>query len=62
MPSIDWHPSKAYFQLSSANIWYQEIGDFDIVDLYDRVIEMFEGNTNQTWVKETLQHWKLSVI
>ncbi|KAG2081110.1 hypothetical protein BD769DRAFT_1399276 [Suillus cothurnatus] len=57
--AIAYAAVQAYFQLSSANIWYQEIGDFDIVDLYDRVVEMFEGNTNQTWVKETLQHWKI---
>jgi hypothetical protein len=55
---IDQHFFKAYFQLSSTNLWCQEIEDLDLVDLYDRIVEMFEGNANKTWVDETLQHWK----
>ncbi|KAG1737723.1 hypothetical protein EDD22DRAFT_958614 [Suillus occidentalis] len=56
--AIAYAAVQAYFQLSSVNIWCQEIEDLDLVDLYDRVVDMFEGNTNSKWVEETLQHWK----
>ncbi|KAG1760158.1 hypothetical protein EDD22DRAFT_955192 [Suillus occidentalis] len=56
--AIAYAAVQAYFQLSSSNIWCQEIEDLDLVDLYDRVVDMFEGNTNRKWVEETLQHWK----
>jgi hypothetical protein len=53
------HQPEAYFQLSSATQWRQQIEDFDLVLFYDRVVDMFERNTNEKWVQETLDHWKL---
>jgi len=47
MLSIDQYFFKAYFQLSSATLWCQEIQYLDLVDLYDRIVGMFEGNTNK---------------
>ncbi|KAG1732049.1 hypothetical protein EDB19DRAFT_1831488 [Suillus lakei] len=50
--AIAYAAVQAYFQLSSSNIWCQEIEDLDLVDLYDRVVDMFEGNTNRNgWKK-----------
>ncbi|KAG1904887.1 uncharacterized protein F5891DRAFT_1184309 [Suillus fuscotomentosus] len=57
--AIAYAAVQAYFQLSSATQWRQQIGDFDLVLLYDRVVNMFEGNSiNKQWVQETLDHWK----
>ncbi|KAG1760732.1 hypothetical protein EDD22DRAFT_954727 [Suillus occidentalis] len=57
--AIAYAAVQAYFQLSSATQWCQQIEDLDLVLFYDRVVEMLEGNTNKQWVDETLNHWKL---
>ncbi|KAG2136785.1 hypothetical protein BD769DRAFT_1664314 [Suillus cothurnatus] len=57
--AIAYAAVQAYFQLSSATQWRQQIEDFDLVLFYDRVVDMFERNTNEKWVQETLDHWKL---
>lgn len=56
--AIAYAAVQAYFQLSSATQWRQQIEDFDVVLFYDRVVDMFEGNPNAQWVEETLNHWK----
>ncbi|KAG2102544.1 uncharacterized protein F5147DRAFT_655002 [Suillus discolor] len=49
----------AAVQLSSATQWRQQVEDFDLVLLYDQVVDMFEENsTNKQWAQETLDHWK----
>ncbi|KAG1865605.1 hypothetical protein C8R48DRAFT_557262, partial [Suillus tomentosus] len=55
--AIAYAAVQAYFQLSSATQWRQQIEDFDLVLFYDRVVDMFEGNPNGQWVEETLIHW-----
>ncbi|KAG2122706.1 hypothetical protein BD769DRAFT_1350708, partial [Suillus cothurnatus] len=57
--AIAYAAVQAYFQLSSATQWTQQIESLDLVLFYDRVVDMFEGNTNKQWVDETLNHWKL---
>ncbi|KAG1899825.1 uncharacterized protein F5891DRAFT_1189289 [Suillus fuscotomentosus] len=58
--AIAYAAVQAYFQLSSATQWCQQIEDFDLVLLYDRIVNMFEGDsTNKQWAQETLDHWKL---
>ncbi|KAG2056665.1 hypothetical protein BDR06DRAFT_1005960 [Suillus hirtellus] len=56
--AIAYATVQAYFQLSSATQWCQQIEDFDLVLFYDHMVDMFEGNPNGQWVEEMLIHWK----
>jgi hypothetical protein len=51
--------SQAYFQLSSATQWCKIIDEFDLVELYDRILTMFKDDgAGASWIKETIEHWK----
>lgn len=53
--------SQTYFLLSSAKTWRPKIGNFDLQDLYSRILLLFEDNEDE-WVKETLEWWNRYVV
>ncbi|KAG9314877.1 hypothetical protein JVU11DRAFT_3978 [Chiua virens] len=45
-----------YFTLSHAQQWSQTVGEMDLEDLYSRIVEMLEDESD-LWVRETLAWW-----
>ncbi|KAG1733095.1 hypothetical protein EDD22DRAFT_960264 [Suillus occidentalis] len=58
--AIAYAAVQAYFQLSSATQWCKIINEFDLVELYDRILTMFKDDgAGASWIKETIEHWKV---
>ncbi|KAG1736386.1 hypothetical protein EDD22DRAFT_777037 [Suillus occidentalis] len=58
--AIAYAAVQAYFQLSSATQWCKIIDEFDLVELYDRILTMFKDDgAGASWIKETIEHWKV---
>lgn len=45
-----------YITISHAQHWTQTIGDMNLQDLYWRIVEMLEDDSDP-WVRETLKWW-----
>ncbi|KAG0706170.1 hypothetical protein DFH29DRAFT_798713 [Suillus ampliporus] len=40
--------------------WCKIIDEFDLVELYDRILTMFKDDSaGASWIKETIEHWKV---
>jgi hypothetical protein len=47
--------------LSSCEHWTTVDGDFDAIKFYNNIVELFEADADDPWVKETLEFWNKCV-
>ncbi|KAM6502941.1 hypothetical protein JOM56_002918 [Amanita muscaria] len=55
--TIAYTAVQIYFALSSADEWTQIIGKFDLLELFETIVALFEDDEGSGWVAETLQWW-----
>ncbi|KAM6492175.1 hypothetical protein JOM56_011899 [Amanita muscaria] len=48
---------QIYFTLSSADEWTQLIGKFDLQELFDAILGLFEEDEESGWTEETVKWW-----
>ncbi|KAH9956330.1 hypothetical protein BGW80DRAFT_1181218, partial [Lactifluus volemus] len=48
---------QCYFVLSSANKWANYIDEFNLDHFYDNIVAMFEENSDEPFIRETLDWW-----
>lgn len=54
--------TQARFMLSSCEQWMPTDGDFDAIKFYNNIVELFEADEDDPWVKETLEFWNKYVF
>ncbi|KAM6491792.1 hypothetical protein JOM56_007666 [Amanita muscaria] len=53
---------QIYFTLSSADEWTQLIGKFDLQELFDAILGLFEEDEESGWTEETVKWWNKCVV
>ena len=60
--SLGSNRSQGRFMLSSCEHWTTVDGDFDAIKFYNNIVELFEADADDPWVKETLEFWNKYVF
>jgi len=48
--------------LSSCEHWTPTDGSFDATKFYNNIVQLFEADADDPWVKETLEFWNKYVL